>query len=80
MATQVITNHEMDVLEPPAYSGSLPRLLECIDTEELVEDKELSVSTSRALAGARSVLVALVAEGGVAFAAFFVWMVVRSLR
>ena len=81
MATQVVRTHNTDVLEHPVYSGSLVRLLDSIDREELVEsDKELSVSTGRALGGARGILTALSLEGGVAVAAFFLWQMIRSLR
>ena len=80
MATQAIRKQETELAHAPAYSGSLAQLLDSIDREELVEDKNLGVSTGKALGGAKSVLVALGLEGGVAIAVFFVWQIVRSLR
>jgi hypothetical protein len=80
MATQVLSTHETGMLDAPAYSGPLTRLLECVDTEELVESRELSVSTVRALGGARSILVALSIEGGVLLSAFLVWQIFRGMR
>ncbi|MGA8041293.1 MAG: hypothetical protein WCA37_00685 [Terracidiphilus sp.] len=81
MATQVIRNHNTDVLEHPVYSGSLVGLLASIDRDELVEDeRELSVSTGKALGGARSIFAALGLEGGVAAVAFLLWQIVHSVR
>ncbi len=79
MATQVLRSNELDVLDAPVYSGPLTRLIECVDTEELVESEELSVSTTKALSGAKGILVAMSLEGGILLSAFFIWQVVRSL-
>lgn len=82
MATQVLGNQEMDVLEAPVFSGSLAQMLESYESEtepQLREDEGISFSCGRALRGARGFLIAIGLEGAVLLSAFGFWQFFRLL-